>query len=1291
MNKDSCIAWPEVNGKPSKLYKDLLSQNKSNRPFVNWIYASYLSSDAADIMDAAGYKRDSRGEHSAADVSKFFKINEMLAEVNKLSIEEQRYGIIDDNQNRVDFADAKVALELADSFNKDHKGLVATVVQHGDVYQVVVSQKNARTHTDATEVEQKLKIWDAEKQAFNAVGVNIENMPQELKTTFSPYNLELANRLSNLQKTAIENLYRKDALILFNLDANSVEVQRVINAFGSIDEAAQALNDINHGATGYTNAKKLLLKRAVEHAKNYNGLDINALVEQVAQMSDEISEASPETSIQATLHQLNKQYKIGINEVHRINNEINFLSEAAAEAAITIQRQIRKVEKEQGNLAEGRRLERIQNQLLNELSNKRYYSGILNTLSEAANTAAEIDNMLAKIPQSANDLEKAFDAARILQDVKTLHDQYYPLVSALADEHLTIDEAIGQEDIDNIRNSAKKLLDFLDKKEKVIQKLVKNTMTDLLTQIIGDTAPNGQSIANIIEMAAVDSSIYDYLYSVGRVSNPIIAAMGSIIRNAELSRNPKMNDISLRIRRATNKLYKSGSTSDFMYEDEGHIISDIDWKLYKSARTGAIKAFYQQGLRSYDLKEAIASWEEQNTEDRVVDKTNGRTEKVPDSKYRKAFPTLTKAQQEYYDEMMQLKGELGSLLPSYAQKQYLPPQVRREMLDAIGAAKNAKDVASAIGKKIANLWKIREDDINYNMNGIIDGDEYRITEGAFDNTPLRQIPIFFVNPVESGELVRNFSTGIAALAGTAVNYEAMNNVAQVVEFMGDFIKDQAATEDLPKADMVQNKAIRVFKDLVKHGKNNNTIALVDGFIDQHIYGLRQKDQGTWSKFWNNIIAYTSFKGLATNVKGAFSNYLVGEFQMLIEAGAGEFYGIKDYAWAHLKLFGGSGVAGELSELLTNNMNHKATLFREMFDPIQENYSDKSSTKYYKSMFRQLVGHDCSFIGYASGEYLIHYVNMYAILHNQKMLLNGKKISMFDAFEVTKKQDGNSELKLKDGVTMLDGSEVTPEFIETIKEKIRYANQTTHGSMNAEDKGLLHQRWWGRGVMNFRQWMVEHYSRRFRTAHFDDSLGMTREGYWVTFWNTMYKSEKTKEAYEDEQVNAAKAIGMFMRDFVTFAFRAQSQWNNLDETQKYNVKRVISEMTMYIALLGLSFALGEPEEHKKEWWRRWWIYQVRRLMLDTEASMPHPKAISSGLTILQSPMAGVNTLNSLLYTFTGLPDIAKTIKSGDHKGENKYWRNFKKYNLPFFKDWEQMQKLADDEAIFQIFENNPSNY
>ena len=1290
----SCVLYPEVNGKPSKLYKDLLEKNKLGRPLVNMVYASYIASNAADAMDNAGYQRNTQGEHNAADVMKFLDIYTMLNEMASLSSEELSWGITDNNGQRIDFTDGKQALEKADAFNDAHTGLTATVVQHGDIYNIIAAEKNSRTHTYGMGVKEKLKIWDVEKQAFAAVGIDIENMPQELKSTFTPTNTGLVQHLQNLQRVQMGNLYKKDTLLLFNMDASSPQVQRLVGNFGSIDAAAEAVNNINHGIGSYTTGQKTLLARAVAHCKQYQGIDLDALKAQVDQMSQQVISSSPEEAIKNTLHQLNKKYKIDINEIHRIGNKINTLSEAAADAAVTLQRQIRQLEQQIGNNAEGKRLEGVLNQLMAELANKRYYFGVLNFLSEAQSQISEIDNMLNNIPQTGTELEKAFETARILQDIKSLREQYYPLVSALADEHLAIDESINQSDVDNIRQSATQLKEFFDKKERVLDNLTESTMINLMTQIIGNTAPNGQAVINTVRMAAADSSIMDYLYSAGRASNPIIAAMGTIIRNAQDERDGMINSMSLRIRRATNKLYKSGSDSSFMYEDDGHIISDIDWGMYKAARSAHIKDLYKQGLKGFDLKQAIEDWEDANTEDRVVDNTNGRTERVPDWQYRKAFPPLTQAQQEYYDEMMQLKGEIGSLLPAYAQKQYLPPQLRRNMLDALGQAKDIGDVAKAVRNKFENLWKIREDDTNYNMNGIIDGDEYMITEGAFDNTPLRQIPIFFVNKVEQDELLKNFSTGIEALAGTAINYDAMNSVAQVVEFIGDFTKGQIARDKDPKADVIENKQIRIFKDLFKWGKNTNTAGLIDGYIAQHIYGQRLDPEQAgykWAKAWTNIIAYTSFKGLSTNLKGAMSNYLVGEFQMLIEAGAGEFYGLKDYVWAHSKLFGGSGVGGEIVELLTNNVNHKAVLFREMFDPINENFSDKSHTKYYKSMFRQLVSHDCSFIGYTSGEYLIHYVNMYAILHNQKVLdANGKTISLYDAFEKTNKQDGNSELRLKAGVTKLDGSAVTPEFIESVRRKIRYANQTTHGSMNTEDKGLIHQKLWGRAVMNFRQWMVEHYSRRFRKRHFDASLGMDREGYWQSFYQYMFNEDTKDEWKEGSKINA---IGMFMKDYLTFMLRAQSQWHNLDEMQRYNVKRVHTEMMMYFALLGLSFALGEPDKHKKEFWRRWWIYQVKRMLLDTEASMPHPKAISSGLTILQSPMAGVNTVNSLMYSFYGLTngDINTNIKSGDHKGENKYWRNMKKYNLLFFKDWEQMQKMSEDESIFQVFKDTPSNY
>ena len=136
---------------------------------------------------------------------------------------------------------------------------------------------------------------------------------------------------------------------------------------------------------------------------------------------------------------------------------------------------------------------------------------------------------------------------------------------------------------------------------------------------------------------------------------------------------------------------------------------------------------------------------------------------------------------------------------------------------------------------------------------------------------------------------------------------------------------------------------------------------------------------------------------------------------------------------------------------------------------------------------------------------------------------------------------------------------------------------------------------------------------------------------------------------------------------------------------------MTESLILIALSGLSFALGEPDEHKKDVWRRWWIYQTRRMIMDTEASMPNPYMLNQIVTIIQSPFGAVSTMTGLLYVFFGLTngDITETIKSGVNKGDNKYFRNILRYTLPVFKDIEQMQNMDTDNSIFQVFNISPS--
>lgn len=1307
MSNPTCLAFPEApNGERSRLYNDLLKKFHS-RPITNLFYAMYSApnSDIGTKMDTAGIARNRQGQHDADALSEFMGFDKFVNDMGSLSVEAKKANLIDNNGKSIDFSDGVIALQKAEDFNEHHQGLVATVVRHGDVFNVLVNEKDSRTHLYADKVKEYLKVWDTYKQAFNAKGIDIDNMPTSLREVFNPLNVGLASYLRGLQQISIDNIYERDALILFKLNKTSPHVQRLISNFGSLEAAARAIADLNHGTiVGLEESKRKLLKRAVNDSQKMQGMDMIALNDQVQNEILNLRFVSSSTDIQAELEALNKKYHIDINEIHLRDDrkdrhgveKIQSLSEAAANAALLLQRQLRALERERGHNVEGRMLEGTINTLLKELNNKRYYSGILKFLGEAAKHIGNIDNMLNNLPQSGTNLEKAFATSKILQNIQSLRLQYEDLLQALASEQLVIDESINQVDIDNIRNEAAALVKFIDTKKNIINALAENNMLQILKEIVGDKTADGQPIINAVRLASKDSSLMNFLYSMGRASDITVAAAGTIIRNAQDERDTELNKIARRIRKATDALYKAGFNTKFMYEDNEHIASNINWKAYEDARKQEIKSLYAQGFSKFEIKQRIEDWEDANTEEREVDYVNHRKERVPDYKFRKVEDFQegwSQEQKDYYDEIMQIKGEIGTLLPAMAQKQYLPPQLRRNFLDAVGDAKSLEDILKAVKNKAENLYKIREDDTDFNKRGIIiDGQEYAYSPGAFDNTPLREIPIFFVNKVEGEEILTDFSAGIQALASTALNYDAMNRVAHTVEFMKDFVVNKYTTTSDPQVDMVRDKQVGIFKTLYNRATQSHTESLMNGFIFQHIYGQRKAGiEPDWvTKLGNKLIGYSSLLNLATNVKGATANYIMGEFQMLIEAGAGEFYGFKDYAWAHTKLFGTAGVGGEIMELLTNNMNHKATLMREMFDPLQENFSDKAHKRYHHSMFRQLMSKDCSFIGYSSGEYLIHYVNMYSVLHNTKVLLDDKVISLYDAFKTVDVGNNNAELKLKDNVTTLDGDPITQEFLDKIKRKIRGVNQNTHGSMNAEDKGLIHQYLMGRMVMNFRQWMVEHYSRRFRGRHWDNNFGEYREGYWVSLWKGVFNRE-TKDTWKSG--NHMDALAMFMKDLYTFMFRSQSQWHNLSEDQKYNIQRVKSEMTLWLLLNGLSFALGDPDRHKREYWRRFWIYQTKRALTETTASMPTPSTINSIITMINSPITSINTLNSFFYLFTGIDDLisGEQIKFGDHKGEYKYWRNLKKYLLPGFKDYEQMQNLGEDDALFKVFDTSPANH
>lgn len=1277
MAKVHCDMYPKVNGEPSKLYRDLLKRIK-NRPLANLIYAAYLQQGVAAQMDNQGFRVNKQGQHDALAVMQYFDVNSMKIEASKIGDVARRIGARDSSGDLVDFTDAKDALQRAAQSNAATKGTVSYVVQHGDVFNILTEARDSRTQIRAHDVEKRQAVWGVMEQAFANAGLDINSFDFNKELVNANRGREFLGWLENIRGSIRNDLFsQKEVRTILALDENSTQVQRLKQMFGTMDDVAARVYDAFHrGRASYTQGQLTLMESAMNDCKSVPGVDVTALRQQVDQVEGGLDSNSREVEVQATLDDLNQKYDINFNEIHRKDRKIRQLSHAAADAAVTLQRQLKRLKAEQGVTPEARQLEASINRLTREIANQRYYSGVMGFLSGALTQVQKMEALYQQANQaSGTNLERSMERAKALMEIKRIKDGYEHIVNSLSRmDDIIADESVNTYDKQQIEDQAKAVKEYFGKYSSKIDELKEDTMLDIAIEYLGESTSNGMAIADIVKMTDADSSIYDHLYSVGRVSNPLVATMGSIIRDAQGERTQRLNEVSLRIRRANRKLFDSGSNSSFMYEpDSNYIISDLDWVSYNEARRQAYKRFISQGKTGLNLEEAMDQWQEANTEDRIVDYASGRTERVPNGNYRKAFPTLTPAQQVYYNEMMQIKGELGTLLPKYAQKQYLPPQRRRTFIDAIAQSKgNPKAIAKATLNKIKDMFIIREDDPLNVKNGIIEGEEYGIRSGAMDNTPYRQIPIFYINRIkDQGELLKDFSGALQALAGTAINYDCMNKIKDTVEFMGDFIKDQdiAATKDgVRQTDAVITKGIRIFKDLVGFSSNTNTSGIVEGFIDKHIYGVKLKDVGKWTKLSQTLLAYTSLRSLAVNVKGAISNYLVGELQMLIEAGAGEFYNPVDYAWAHAKIFGDNTLSapGRIMDFMTDNINSKSVLLAQRFDPLNEQFSEQQHHRYYRGPLRHLLGKDFSFIGYGMGEHMIHFVTMYAILHNTKVQIDGKNANLYEAFYRGNKSDGSSELLLKNNVTYKDSEgnwvPVDDAFLDSIRDKIRYCNQNTHGSMNEEDKGLIHQRMVGRFVMNLRQWMVEHYSRRFRGKHWDASLKQWREGYYTT-------------------------VGKFMlawaNDLFNFESEAALHWNEMDAGQKANVRRALSEQLVLASLLGLSFALGEPEDHKKEFWHRMWIYQTKRAIMDVRGSTPY--GVPMEMTkLINSPMAATNTVNALMYPFVGLGDLDDTIRSGRYKGWNKYGRNMLKYWTPFYNQIDQLQYMDEDESVFAVF-------
>jgi hypothetical protein len=1341
-------------GETSALHQELL--DKYSRPVANYVYASYLSNGVAERMRSKGYRLGRRGEHKASDVVTFLGIQGLLTNKQTLTGDIEKYDT------------AEQALKAANDFNSnpDRKGVVAEVVYNEN-------EEHLGEYIVRRVVKDSLNILQVRDTMYKGL------LRSKSLETFGAKALE--SSLLNTKEISLENVLDSIARLKFR-DVKYLNDEQLEFLATQLDPDSAFYNRINNSnVKGGTIAEKLYtiinddfigseLKKAVFEeltklkeatSKKAEDIKIDALEEANAW---ERSKGFKDSAVVKKILELEDAFRINEITFTKVNAEVKSLQDVYIEAISGIERKLRNIDLNQED--EINDSLDIKDMLMEELLEKQHVDGLLTFVKDANNRVKEIQEKLKNLTENieaTEPLENLTAYAEVIQEAKdfiTIYKNIAEFLSVLGEGGNDLDVSLSLTDKEALRSLGKELRDAISGFEiNILDRKETSLLLSLVRNYLGEEAFNSLGEANVAMLLSQRGSFLNRLFKSVNNSNSVIAALSVLIRDQQHKRDEELNTIALRIAAADRKLKNAGYTNDFIIDrSTGYIKSNIDWEEYNKDKYKAIGKLKAAGYSGLELRVRLKSWEDRNCEDIVVDKKTGRTEKLPNAKYRTQLDFMARwsdAQIDYYNEIMDLKGELGTMLPEEAQHQYLPPQLRKTNLstvdDAIKGKISSKEAFTVIWDRIAHPFKIREDDREHNKNGIIiNGETYASSFSDFDSTELNKIPVFYINKIkDQNELEENFSRSLVHLASTAVNYKYMEQIQDLAEYIKDEFNGLYPVDNT-KVDSFLGRAkqysIRIIHNITNRDTSNTDI--VNALVERQLYGKSsEKADKLWSRVLRKLTSLNSIRVLGLNVKGAVSNILQGEYQMLIEASAtNEFFNLKDWAWATTQVFGDStlGIPSALNDLSTGVRTNKAKLFEDIFNPQQENYGELINRRFYNSRIRNIVGSMDSIPLYSLGESLMAKKIMYAVLHNQKVLQkkDGKfvEISLYDAFEIKDSEDGiNKSLVLKNDVYSLSGQKIDTTYIRDIKKKIGKIKQDLLGAMNNEDKGVIYHNDVARAAMSFRQWMVGYLERRFRGKHIAGDMGELNETYFhnnyyallngkkvplkeiiylttdelgqVTFKikegaKTLDGEEYTMEQYTFDREEAIKlqnirvgywtdtffVVKDMYRDIIKEHLSVAASWKLMNSRQKANVKRTLSELSMFISmsvLFGILDLDDEEEDKEKSWWGRFWTYQARRIQHDALFGIPVGMPYEM-LRIAKSPFPQFGTIDDLYYPISGLIQghHKETLgPSSPDAGENKYWRNIKKEVLKFPYDIEKLIRMDEDQL--NVF--NSSSY
>lgn len=569
---------------------------------------------------------------------------------------------------------------------------------------------------------------------------------------------------------------------------------------------------------------------------------------------------------------------------------------------------------------------------------------------------------------------------------------------------------------------------------------------------------------------------------------------------------------------------------------------------------------------------------------------------------------------------------------------YVLPSVRKNTVEDVRRKDFRKwDSWKKLGKEIfVNPFVRLDTDTEYGVMTDVDGDR------------IRHLPRYFTNLVPATEVTTDLAQSMTMFEHMSHQYEAKAKMTGLVNGMLAAHEAKGAMATVGGLGLIDRFKTNRFAKVLSKDKVNKELEHLRAWIDTVYYG-ELKESALVGKFDFNKLSSgmqraTAANSLMLNTLQIFNQGTLDNFQIFTESVAGEFWSIKDAAWAITK-YATEGAAFGDTAIASNKLAPKTKLAKVMqsVDAMVDIEEQLRNIKGNKA--RKIFSTNTGYAPQRGVEHQTSALRMLALMKatvpldkdGNRIEIDGKVVdNIYDAFIENEK-----------GRAVLD-PRVANVTVPEITGKLRGISKRTNQVKGTFDRSMADRHWFFSMLMLFRNYIPGNIRKTFghpEGYHVDHELGQVTRGAIPSLMSAVR--------------NVAEGLGPDS----TIA----DGWAATNEIDRANLKRVAVHMLGYMAA-GMIFASLEDDDD--EYINVFTAYQARRLQTEITGFLnPH-----DFFRMVQRPLATSNTVLNWLDLMVMLFMTGSYGVTGAFEDSVLYQRRQGKYNKGDLKLYNKFNKV-----------------